>query len=309
MPAAIRLTLQIRNDRSIACHITDQGGGKMPEGTGLDTGPPGHLTGDELRHYIESHNENSYVLIDVRQPSEYQAAHIPGATFMPLLEFESKLFELPPDRDLIFYCRTGGRSVAAALLAQEAEVTTGRIYNLLGGITQWSGRTIEDFPRVQVFDSAGDFTELLRTAMDLEKGAWRFYQAIVDRSASAPYLPAFEQLSRAETAHARAIYQIWAPRVADAQPFETLYALLKGDILEGGETLEDMLQRLDTLEGGTCMSLIEISMQIEYAAFDLYRVMADRSEDPDSRSAFLSIAEAEKGHMRLLTRAIELCSG
>jgi rhodanese-related sulfurtransferase/rubrerythrin len=305
----MRLTLHIRNDRSIACLTTDRGGEEMPEDTILDTAPPGHLTGDELRHYIESHNEKSYVLIDVRQPSEYQAAHIPGATFMPLLEFESKLFELPSDRDLIFYCRTGGRSVAAALLAQEAEVTSGRIYNLLGGITQWSGRTIEDFPRVQAFDSAGNFNQLLRTAMDLEKGAWRFYQAVVDRSASAPYLPVFEQLSKAEIAHAQAIYQIWAPRVAEAQPFETLYTLLKGEILEGGETLEDMLRRLDALEGDTCMSLIEISMQIEYAAFDLYRVMADRSEDPDARSAFLSIAQAEKGHMRLLTRAIELCDG
>ena len=281
----------------------------MPDDIDFDISPPENLTDDELRHYIDTHNENSYVLIDVRQPSEYETGHIPGARFLPMLEFESKLFELPSDQDLIFYCRTGARSVAAALLAQDAEVTSGRVYNLLGGIMKWSGTMLADFPRVQVFDPARDFNELLHTAMDLEKGAWRFYQAIVDRSASQAYMPAFEKLSKAETAHARTIYGIWSQQVEDPPPFETLYARLEGDILEGGESLETMLERLDSLEGDTCLSLIEISMQIEYTAFDLYRVMADRSDDAQARQAFLSIAQAEKGHMRLLGRAIELCSG
>lgn len=281
----------------------------MPDEMQFDMAPPGNLTGDELRHYIDTHNEGSYVLIDVRQPSEYEMGHIPGALFMPLMEFESKLFELPSDRDLIFYCRTGGRSVAAALLAQDAEVTSGRVYNLLGGILKWSNRMMAGFPRVQVFERAQDFNALLRTAMDLEKGAWRFYQAIVDRFASAPYKPDFQQLSKAETAHAKAIYRFWSSRVPDPQPFETLYAHLEGNILEGGESLEGMLQRLDTLEGDICLSLIEIGMQIEYAAFDLYRVMADQSNDPEARQVFLSIAQAEKGHMQLLTRAIEHCGG
>ena len=279
----------------------------MPDHTAIDLVSPENLTGDELRHYIETHNENSYVLIDVRQPAEYQAGHIPGAMFMPLLEFESRLFELPSDLDLIFYCRTGSRSVAAAFLAQDAEVTSGNVYNLLGGMMRWYGRTMEDFPRVQVFDQAKDLTELLRTAMDLEKGAWRFYQAVLARFPSAPHLPTFEQLSKAETAHAQTIYQIWSPRVTDPQPFEALFSYLKGDILEGGESLDSMLQRLDALEDDTCLSLIELSLHIEYAAFDLYRVIADRSEDPEARQAFLSIAQAEKGHMRLLTRAIEFC--
>lgn len=281
----------------------------MPDSTEFNFAPPANLTDDELRHYIDTHNENSYVLIDVRQPSEYQLGHIPGAHFMPMLEFESKLFELPSDQDLIFYCRNGSRSVAAALLAQDAEVTTGKVYNLLGGIMKWSDRVLEDVPRVQVFEPEEDFSKQLRTAMDLEKGAWRYYRAIVERSASAPYLPAFEQLSRAETAHARAIYRIWSSRVAELQPFETLYALLEGNILEGGDSLEEMLERLDTLDGNTCLRLIELSMQIEYAAFDLYRVMADRTSDPVARQAFLSIAQAEKGHLQLLSRTIEQCGG
>ena len=281
----------------------------MLKDTEISFDSPTNLTGDELRHYIETHREKNYVLIDVRQPSEYEMGHIPGALFMPLMEFESRLFELPSDQDLLFYCRSGSRSVAAALLAQDAEVTTGKVYNLLGGILQWSGKTMTDFPKVQVFDPAGDFTGLLHTAMDLEKGAWRFYRAVVDRYPAMPYTPTFEKLSKAETAHAQSIYRIWAPRVDNPQPFETLYALLKGDILEGGQSLDEMLERLDAIDESTCLSLIELSLHIEYAAFDLYRVMADRSDDPELRQAFLSIAQAEKGHMRSLSRAIELCGG
>ena len=45
----------------------------------------------------------------------------------------------------------------------------------------------------------------------------------------------------------------------------------------------------------------------EYAAFDLYRAMAQQSEHSETREAFLAIAQAEKGHMRALARSIEKC--
>jgi len=64
--------------------------------------PPVQLAGDELQHYIDTHNEKRYLLIDVRQPTEYQAGHIPGARFRPRPDLEARLFELPANRDLIF---------------------------------------------------------------------------------------------------------------------------------------------------------------------------------------------------------------
>ena len=81
------------------------------------------LTADEFREYLESKDENDYLLIDVRQESEYELAHIPGARLMPLAEVESRLFSLPTDRDLVFYCHNGGRSQWAASLAGEGEIS------------------------------------------------------------------------------------------------------------------------------------------------------------------------------------------
>jgi rhodanese-related sulfurtransferase len=82
-----------------------------------------NLTAKELKKYRETQPEKHYLLIDVRQPSEYEQGHIPGARLMPLPEVESGLFSLPSDRDLIFYCQNGGRSQWAASLAGEGEVS------------------------------------------------------------------------------------------------------------------------------------------------------------------------------------------
>ena len=83
---------------------------------------------------------------------------------------------------------------------------------------------------------------------------------------------------------------------------------MSGNVLEGGMTLVDALDRAAGSSGGrTCVHLIELALQMEYAAFDLYRVMADQAENPEARDAFLKIAQAEKSHMALLADALGGC--
>ncbi len=256
---------------------------------------------------MEEKNEADYLLVDVRQPAEYEAGHIPGALFLPLLELERKLFSLPGDRDWIFYCHSGGRSRAAAFLAAEAEATVKSVYNLEGGILAWEGKKLTDFPKVQVFEKGAGTETLLYTAMDLEKGAWRFYRAAMEKTRDHPLFSILAKLSEAETAHARAVYQYWAPTQKDPPSFEDVFSSLAGDILEGGESLSGALERLEALSGDLCLSIIELALHIEYSAYDLYRTAAETNEDGGAKSAFLSIAQAEKGHMRMLTRGISRC--
>jgi rhodanese-related sulfurtransferase/rubrerythrin len=265
------------------------------------------LNSEELRTLMDKKPEGEYVLIDVRQPAEYAAGHIPGAHFLPLSELETRLFDLPADRDLVFYCRSGARSMAAAALAAEAEVTEKGIYNLRGGILAWDGKRLIDFPRVQVFEKNRNAGDQLLTAMDLEKGAWRFYRAALESGAPAVLAPVFEKLAEAETAHARAVYKRWAPTQEAPEPFDSLYAALTGDILEGGEAVDAAVGRLEDLGENPCLTIIELALLIEYSAYDLYRTVAEKSTDEKAKSAFLAIAQAEKAHMRMLTRAIEKC--
>ena len=271
---------------------------------------PISLNADDLRDWVDTHDEKEYLVIDVRQPQEYRHGHIPGSMFLPLLELESKLFDLPNDRTLIFYCSNGGRSLAAATLVIDAEVTDRKVYNLDGGIMSWYGRTLTGFPRVKALDTSGDIVDLLYTAMDLEKGAWRFYDTMAGRFAGAPCAATLKSLSRAETAHAASVYPIWASRAENPPPFDRLFDDLAGDILEGGGLLSEAFAGVTPSEtADACIDLIELSLLIEYRAFDLYRTTADRAPDGEARDVLLSLAQAEKAHMRVLTQALESCGG
>jgi rubrerythrin/rhodanese-related sulfurtransferase len=252
-----------------------------------------------------AHGEKHYLLIDVRQPSEYELGHIPGARLMPLAEVESRLFTLPSDRDLIFYCRSGGRSQWAASLAGEGEVSEKTVYHLMNGILGWNDKIQQGYPKVHIFDTNQSLEKLLETAMDLEKGAWRFYQYAIDRYPDDPIRPILEQVSIAEKAHAKLIYFFW--RKAEKKPvaFERLYQNLKGNILEGGQSFEEACRQLEAVENQGSPAVIDLAMAIEYSAYDLYRTMAEQTDNAEASSIFLSIAQAEKGHMRTLARGLK----
>ena len=83
-----------------------------------------------VKQYISRHLEKDYVIIDVRQPQEYLQEHIPGALLIPLPELEAKQSGLPKDKDFIFYCKSGGRSQAAAMMTAESKVTDKNIVHV-----------------------------------------------------------------------------------------------------------------------------------------------------------------------------------
>lgn len=84
------------------------------------------------------------LLVDVREPTEVAEGAIPGALPVPrgMLEFHADpsspyhLDEMRPDRRVIVYCRSGGRSALAA--ATLASLGYGDVAHLDGGITAWA---------------------------------------------------------------------------------------------------------------------------------------------------------------------------
>ena len=265
------------------------------------------LTAGEFRDYIDSRKEKDYLIIDVRQESEYELGHIPGASLIPLAEVESRLFSLPADRDLIFYCHNGGRSQWAASLAGEGEISEKSIYHLMGGLLAWDGTTLTGYPKIQIFEKIEEPERLLRSAMDLEKGAWRFYRYAKDKFNGDPIGQILDQLSIAEIGHARLIYRFLQKFEAAPQSFDQYYSSLSGKILEGGLSFEDACDRLLAMEDQSCTGIIDFALKIEYHAFDLSRTLAEQTDNREIREAFLAIAQAEKGHMRALARSIAKC--
>jgi rhodanese-related sulfurtransferase/rubrerythrin len=260
-----------------------------------------------LRSYMATHKESDYLIIDVRQPEEYVEGHIPGARHLPIMELIPNLFKLPGNRDLFFYCRSGGRSAAASVLALEEKICDAKIYNLRGGMLAWDGHNLEGAPRWHLFDAVATTAERLHLAMDLERGAERFYQYVAERFAEAPFSATFAHLAKAEVAHARTIYKFWQAQTDSPESFEDLYPELSGEILEGGAKLEKVLDEVGRMGKSACLPLVEMALGIEYAAYDLYRTLADNGQDRGVAEAFMQLAQAEKRHMEALTKTVDLC--
>jgi rubrerythrin/rhodanese-related sulfurtransferase len=262
---------------------------------------------DELRRYMNAHRERDYLIIDVRQPAEYEQGHIPGAKLIPIMQLVAGLYDLPAERDLIFYCRSGGRSSAAAALAAEEKVCRRSIFHLSGGIMNYDGRVLGNLPKVKLFANVPNLAGKLHLAMDIEKGAFRFYDYILRRFEDEPFSALFAELAAAETGHARKLYKVLKGIDGHCPDFEPMFSGLTGDILESGEELEPVLRRIAALESGICLTLVELALAIETAAFDLYRNLADSGKDDDIQEVFWSLAQAEKSHIQQLASAVARC--
>jgi molybdopterin/thiamine biosynthesis adenylyltransferase/rhodanese-related sulfurtransferase len=84
-------------------------------------------------------------LIDVREPHEWDIAHIPGARLIPLGSFPAAIPSLDRTRDIVVQCRSGARSGKAVRLLQAAGFT--RVQNLAGGILRWSDDVDPQVPK------------------------------------------------------------------------------------------------------------------------------------------------------------------
>ncbi|MFN6234879.1 molybdopterin-synthase adenylyltransferase MoeB [Microcystis sp.] len=97
------------------------------------------MTVVELKTLLDS-NANDYVLIDVRNPNEYQIANIPNSVLIPLPDIENgsaipKIKELVNGYRLIAHCKMGGRSAKALAILKDAGIEG---INVKGGISAWS---------------------------------------------------------------------------------------------------------------------------------------------------------------------------
>ncbi len=267
--------------------------------------PIHHLYPDELEDLQRSRREGDYLLIDVRQPKEYANGHIPGARLLPLPELENHLHELPPDREVVFYCRSGSRSsVAATLLAEAQPRRPGRISNLVGGILAWEGVDVRDIPHLETFPRDLPLHQILYRAINLEKGAYLFYQ---DMAHDPQWTSLAHELGGMERRHARAVYGFWTRHhpAQEHEPFDVLFEKLDGNVMEGGKPMAAWLARLEDQGVERQLRFLEVACEIEYHAYDLYRTLAHRAPaGSDEEQTYLTLASQEKAHIRIVTKAL-----
>ena len=65
--------------------------------------PVSTWTAEEVRAFLRRRSAESYNLIDVRQPGEYESGHLPGARLIPMAELANRLGELDRSKPTITY--------------------------------------------------------------------------------------------------------------------------------------------------------------------------------------------------------------
>jgi adenylyltransferase/sulfurtransferase len=88
---------------------------------------------------------DKFVLVDVREPFEYDICRIPGSQLIPLGQLPSRMSELDSADEIVLQCKSGARSARALKLLQEAGFN--KLWNVEGGILAWSDEVDPSVPK------------------------------------------------------------------------------------------------------------------------------------------------------------------
>ncbi len=117
-------------------------GGETTQST-EDTEPMREISVTELKAKMDAGED--FVLVDVREPYEWDIARIPGATLIPLGVIGERSGELDPDAEIVLQCKAGVRS------ARALDILRGKgfknLTNLKGGINSWSEEVDPSVPK------------------------------------------------------------------------------------------------------------------------------------------------------------------
>lgn len=99
----------------------------------------------ELAQRLKGPQQPAPVLLDVREPWEFQHCHIAGSLPMPMASVPARLAELDPGREIVVICHHGGRSAQVCMfLAQQGYP---HVVNLAGGVAGWATQVDPSMPQ------------------------------------------------------------------------------------------------------------------------------------------------------------------
>jgi Rhodanese-related sulfurtransferase len=99
---------------------------------------------EEVKRRLDAGED--FLLIDVREESEYEIAHIEGSELKPMSQIQQWAYDLPRDKPIVIFCHHGGRSAQVTMaLSQQLNYTN--VADMPGGIDAWSQRIDPNVPR------------------------------------------------------------------------------------------------------------------------------------------------------------------
>ena len=267
--------------------------------------PVKSMNADEAKTFIARQEEGAYTLLDVRQPGEYEAGHIPGAKLIPLPGLKEGRSQLDSRKPVVVYCASGGRSLAAAQLL--SGLGFNQIYNLQGGIKAWQGSKAAGPRELNLELVRGDETpaEIIALAYGMEMGLGIVYREMTERSDDPELQNLLTMLADIEAQHKKRLLEILAEIDSPVSDTDAYEADLQPSVLEGGFGLDDFMKENESFFGSV-QGVLDLAMMLETQALDLYLRFADKSADERTRKVLFSIADEEKAHLSSLGNLMDI---
>ena len=253
------------------------------------------LTANEIKTILDKDKAGQYLLVDVRQPEEYETGHIPGSVLIPLGELEARQAELDRSKKIITYCRSGHRSMAAAIAL--CELGFKGVHHLEGGILAWNFETVTGIPeqKQHLIRETADARDIFILAIKLEKGSWDFFTAAINKITQTNIKATFRMLADAEEGHMRRLHQQAGSLPGDNNipSIDMFKAETRVEYMEGGIEISPALARLD--ENITDdMEALEIALEKEFMSYDFYKRVAMLLENQDAKGLIHELALEER---------------
>lgn len=105
---------------------------------------PDEVTVQDMKKALDDASLNIKV-IDVREPDEYEIAHVKGVPQLPLSRLNERFTELDPNQQYYLHCKAGGRSLKALNFLREQGFKY--VKSVKGGITAWSDEIDPEIPK------------------------------------------------------------------------------------------------------------------------------------------------------------------
>ena len=99
----------------------------------------------ELKAWLNDPSRNAPLLLDVREPQEFEYCRIEGSVLIPMGQVPARQGELKPGREVVVICHHGIRSMQVARFLEHAGFAS--VYNLHGGVDAWSREVDAGMPK------------------------------------------------------------------------------------------------------------------------------------------------------------------
>lgn len=260
------------------------------------------ITAAEAHKIVESESPENFTLLDVRQPTEYENGHIPGAHFIPLSELQGRLGELDKEKKTIVYCRSGNRSRSGS----EILLTAGfrEVLNMEGGITAWRGITAAGSPEATMFcvPQSLEATELLTMAWAFETGTLEFLRSLAGSASENEKSLLAGLIKDKETA--RETLKTWCSEIKGIAPER--FAECVGPYCEG--VMVGCIKVADAIkwaQGKSTAEILELLVSLSASAYDYYLRLARVTDRDDIRAVFAALSAQERANISFAANALE----